>query len=247
MWKWYEINARTSWAWDRLLDQVYPRTCIECGRLVTDHPCRYTCPDCRERYPFIVEPACACCGAPIPGKLASERICRDCRDEPRLFGSCRSLFLHRGIGARLVHTLKYSEGRYLYREIAALIAQKPEWGPWFTGKALVPVPLHPRKLRRRGYNQADLIVRGIREVYPHLIVAPFLTRTRMTPSQTFLSREARRKNMRNAFSCTTAPRKGQELLLIDDVLTTGATLNAAAQALRRAGRQGISAFTLAHG
>lgn len=247
MWKWYEINAKTRLAWDRLLDFVFPRACIACGRLVTEFPCRFTCPACRDRYAWIHAPSCSRCGAPISGNLASVRFCPDCRDTPPLFGTCRSLFLHRGVGATLVHTLKYAEGQYLYREIEALIRQFPELWPFLQDKVLVPVPLHPRKLSRRGYNQADLIIRGIREVYPQLKTIPVLRRTRMTPTQTFLSREARRRNMRDAFACAATPGKRLEYCLVDDVLTTGATLNAAARALRSKGVRGISAFTLAHG
>jgi len=247
MLKWYEINARTCLFRDQVLDLVFPRSCIDCGRLISDFPCRFSCPACRNRYAWISDPACAGCGAPLTGRLVSERVCTACRENPPAFQTCRSLFLHRGIGARLVHTLKYAEGRFLYREIAALLRETEDLWPFLEGKILVPVPLHPRKLNQRGYNQADLVIRAILEVYPHLRTCAVLERTRMTPTQTFLSREARRRNMKNAFVCEESLERQADYLLVDDVLTTGSTLNAAATALRRRGVRRISAFTLAHG
>ncbi|MGC9451884.1 MAG: ComF family protein [Oceanipulchritudo sp.] len=141
--------------------------------------------------------------------------------------------------------LKYERGTWLRSEIRALLAGNG-WAVWFSGASLVPVPLHRAKLRARGYNQAEVIAAAIAQAFPGCRIRPVLSRVRRTPSQTFLTREQRLRNMKGAFRCTEAGGMGR-VILVDDVLTTGATLNAAAAALRRAGVRNISAFTLAHG
>jgi ComF family protein len=230
-----------------LLDWVLPRTCLECGCLLTSTSPGFSCAACRARYPLIREPQCRCCGVPFYGKLLEGPLCRACMDTPPRFSRARSVFLYRDIGARLVHTLKYEQGTYLRTEISDLLRTDARWRDFFVDSILIPVPLHRRKLRRRGYNQADIIARAIQDAVPEAAICDCLQRVRMTPSQTFLSRKQRLKNMRGAFRCGSPPPAGRSLTVVDDVLTTGATLNAAVAALEQAGATNISAFTLAHG
>jgi ComF family protein len=143
--------------------------------------------------------------------------------------------------------LKYEQGLWLQHEITALLKENSRWREYFEGASLIPVPLHPRKECHRGYNQAEIITRAIATAFPGISQASCLKRVRETPSQTFFSREERLKNMRGAFTCREAPPKGQRLVVVDDVLTTGATLNAAVSALKEGGGIHISAFTLSHG
>jgi ComF family protein len=183
---------------------------------------------------------------PMYGSVCGTGDCVNCREQPPVFDRCRSLFRYEGLGARIVHVLKYENGTWLRPEIQHLTQLDPRWDPYFTGSVLVPVPLHARKLRARGYNQAEVITAAISRAFPGTGLFRGLKRVRMTPSQTFLSREQRQRNMRDAFACRESPPHGP-LVLVDDVHTTGATLNAAAHALRQAGAANISAFTLAHG
>ncbi|MEX0321966.1 MAG: ComF family protein [Puniceicoccaceae bacterium] len=111
----------------------------------------------------------------------------------------------------------------------------------------MPVPLHPRKQLARGYNQSIVIAEAIQSLVPDTHVRNILRRTRMTPSQTFLSREKRLQNMQGAFACEQGAGELDRVIMIDDVQTTGATLNASALALRSQNVHYISAFTLAHG
>jgi ComF family protein len=163
-----------------------------------------------------------------------------------VFRQARSVFLYQGTGARLVHALKYEGGVWLQLEITALLKGSSRWSQFFGNGLLVPVPLHRGRMRARGYNQAEIIARALRKAFPDTDLLPALERIRDTPSQTFLNREERLKNLRRAFSCT-VDLPDRRLVLVDDVLTTGATLNAAAEALSLAGTADISAFTLAHG
>ncbi|HKJ89605.1 MAG TPA: ComF family protein [Oceanipulchritudo sp.] len=230
-----------------LLDFWFPRTCVRCGCLLGVAERGFTCRDCRRKYVLIQPPFCDRCGFPFAGKLAHSGTCESCRERPPDFREARSLFLYRMTGARVVHCLKYEKGTWLLPEITALLEDGEGWRDFFEGSTLVPVPLHSRKVRQRGFNQADIVCKAIRRVVPGVGIFPCLRRIRATPSQTFLSRAARLRNMKGAFSCPALPEKHGRLVLVDDVHTTGATLNAASRALHEAGAKVISAFTLAHG
>ena len=230
-----------------LLDFWFPRTCVRCGCLLQDSEKRFTCKDCRRKYVLIKRPFCDRCGFPFFGKSALPGTCESCRERPPDFSEARSLFLYRMTGARVVHCLKYEKGTWLLSEIASLFGDEHGWRDFFAGSTLVPVPLHPRKERQRGFNQAEIVCKAIRGAVPGVEICPCLRRVRATPSQTFLSRTARLRNMKGAFSCPGLPGGERRLILVDDVHTTGATLNAASRALREAGAKVISAFTLAHG
>jgi ComF family protein len=146
-----------------------------------------------------------------------------------------------------VQCLKYENGRYLRPELVRLLAGMEGGAELFAGRVLVPVPLHAVRLRKRGYNQADLLAEAVAMAWPRTRTSSLLERTRATPSQTRLQREERKRNMRGAFVCRRPMPPQDPFVLIDDVLTTGATLAACAEALRAGGARRISAFTLAHG
>lgn len=213
------------------MDVILPRTCIRCGKVCKEGDSAYCCGYCRGAYEFIedpLRPPIGIFGAPPP------------------FPYTVSLLRYRGTTERLIHALKYEGGNYLADEIRTLLPQTPDWQAYFCDSLLVPVPLHPRKLRQRGYNQADCIVRAIAVVYPGAVCVNVLARRRHTRSQTTLNRDQRRANMRGAFVQVAPLPPGRRVILVDDVCTSGATLNACARALPDARRR-ISAFTLAHG
>lgn len=231
----------------RLLDIFFPRTCIECGRWINGEVGRFTCGRCRSRYPLIREPLCLRCGRPFAGRLVASALCATCRETPPRFARARSLFRYKQTGARAVHVLKYEHGTYLESEISALLRADARWRAYFEEALLIPVPLHPRKQRQRGYNQAEIVARAIQAAIPGVALSACLRRVRMTPSQTLLSRSERLQNMNGAFVVGRRLPEAANLIVVDDVLTTGATLNAAVEALETAGWEAISAFTLAHG
>lgn len=247
MWSSSIIRNRVKSLWDSCLEVVFPRTCAGCGRHLARDGLSYLCSGCASRIDWIKEPSCSGCGAPFFGKLSGSGMCSICRDNPPEFCRCKSLFLYRGLGVRLVHALKYEGSTWLQPQIKEFIRLNPLMTNYLRDSILVPIPLHWWRMHRRGYNQAEVIASAIAAAVPCCVLQSILVRARSTGSQTFLSREQRHKNMRNAFRCNHLTDNAKKYVLIDDVLTTGATLNAAAIAMKQAGCHKISAFTLAHG
>ncbi|MBM4437931.1 MAG: ComF family protein [Actinobacteria bacterium] len=142
-----------------------------------------------------------------------------------------------------IHRLKYDNKRYLASELAAIAA--PALEPATAIDAVVAVPLHPAREAVRGYNQSDLIARALGKLLDRPVTPELLRRQRVTPPQTSLARADRLQNVRGAFAAAPAAR-GLRVLLVDDVLTTGATIDACARALRRARAQWVGALVVAH-
>lgn len=155
-----------------------------------------------------------------------------------------------GLAAQIIWEIKYRDGLYLLEDLGEWIALK-DWGDFWEDAMLIPVPLHKRRLRSRGYNQAEEICReiGCRLELPML--PGLLHRIRWTTSQTLLRREARLQNVSAAFTLepglASEPEFGRRIILVDDVVTTGATIRGCARILRNSGYSRIHAFSVAHG
>jgi len=219
-----------------LLNLLFPPRCIVCRHLGT-----WLCVDCVSRLPFIAGPVCRRCGTPLP----QGTLCARCRHAPPRMERIHSILLFEGPVRTAVHRLKYRDGRALAEPLGALMADWWDRHP-LEVDLIVPVPLHPRRLRQRGYNQAALLARQLGRHAGLPVQEKALSRVRATPPQMRLSAEARRQNVRGAFRCTDEEEiAGRRVLLVDDVCTTGATLEACANALQTAGAAGVLALTLA--
>lgn len=221
--------------WAVLLDLVYPPHCVACGRLGA-----WLCAPCLQAYPAFRPPWCARCGRP----LTQGGLCRACRGAASSLGGTRSVGPHVAPLREAVHALKYEGGRVLAEPLAEMMAAT--WAPSpLPVTAVVPVPLHPRRARQRGYNQAVLLARALAPRLGLPLHEEWLLRERDTRPQVGLTRAERWANVDGAFCCT-APIAvaGQRVLLVDDVLTSGATLRAGAGVLRAAGAEGVWALTL---
>lgn len=231
------------------LDLLFPRHCIHCAAPVEKGPFKFLCAHCRASIEYISEPSCLTCGYPFWGAMVSSRHCPKCRELEPVFREGRSLFLHRGAGATLIHCLKYQSGTFLAADLQHMFYSCQDW-LWRLGPLrVVPVPLHPRRERERGFNQSEWIAVQLTRFLPQAVLDPCLVRCRDTESQTRLGSDERRENMKNAFAIR---RKGvldsePTYLIVDDVLTTGSTLNSCARSLKAAGAKSLKVFTLAHG
>lgn len=235
---------------DALMDLVFPRECPVTGEPPDDaSPFRHLSARAVREMPVVRPPCCTTCGAPFFGVLAGPQECPHCRELSPEFEDGRTVMLARGCARELIHDLKYRGARHLAPDLARLATLAPGYLERLHGAVLVPVPLHPDKLRRRGFNQSLLLARELAQLAPGSRVEELLSRVKDTPSQTRLDREARRANAKNAFAIREgAPiNPGFKHVVVDDVFTTGATLNACCAELRRAGIPRLAVATLAHG
>lgn len=220
-----------------VLDILLPPTCPCCDAAVSAPG--LMCADCYRELTFLTEPLCRCCGAPFPSghRRGEAQLCTGCCAQPPLFDRARAAFLYDAAAARLILPLKYADRTDLAGVLALHMAR--------AGKALieaadllVPVPLHRRRLFKRRYNQAALLAHALRRRCGLPVLPDALIRTRPTVSLGTLSASARAAELSGAIALR-ASRSGQirgrRVLLIDDVLTSGATANACTRALRLAG------------
>lgn len=229
-----------------LLDLVLPPTCISCGAIVGE--AGGLCGRCWGRLALIGPPVCDRMGTPFPyappgGLLLSPEALAD----PPAFDRARAAVLFGPVSRDLVHHLKYGDRLDLARPMARLMRQAAT-GLMAEAEVIVPVPLHALRLWRRRFNQAALLARHLSVVSGVPAAMEGLRRTRATISQVNLTRAERRANVAGAFRVPKAAEglvSGRRVLLVDDVFTTGATLDACARALRRAGAAHVDALTFA--
>jgi len=220
---------------DPVLAVVFPSRCPECQSFV-EHPTRGPlCGDCWAALPRHRGELCPC-GVPLAG--ASSAVCGRCRRGLSLFRSGFSLGPYEGGLRAVIHELKFHGRRRVADRLAERMAASPAAAAVLTsGAVLVPVPLHPRRRRQRGFNQSELLARALARRCPLVTVAAdAVVRRKETPPQTGLSAAARRSNVAGAFAVRRRCRvDGRVVVVVDDVVTTGATARACAAALREAG------------
>lgn len=216
------------------LGLFFPPRCAACGQAGA-----WLCPTCMQQVEWLTPPLCYHCGEPLQRGLCPRRH----RHLPALDG-LRSAAWHTGPLRPAVHRLKYQGQRVLARPLAELLlATWQQIQP--PADLLMAVPLHPRRERERGYNQAALLAQELGQSLELPVDARSLRRVRHTPPQVGLRAEERLTNVEGAFAYHGPPLQGQAVCLIDDLCTTGATLQACAAPLRAAGAGSIWAFTVA--
>lgn len=246
------FSSMFSWRqlWADRLDVAFPRSCVHCGGVVEGGRFRHLCVTCEPQVFVVKPPHCGTCGHPYYGETDLNRLCPHCEKlEPR-FGEGRTAVLLKGAGRSLVHALKYHHGLQVLPDIALIMAATPGYRDFVDGAVLVPVPLHARKLRKRQYNQSWLLAEcAARAAGGRARLEELLQRVVHTESQTHYDRKARQKNLKNAFALAPGATINPALryVLVDDVFTTGSTLNACAAVLRRRGALNLDVVTFGHG
>lgn len=233
-------------ALEPLKSLFFPSHCAHCAKRVEEGS--DWCADCAVQIERVKPPRCEVCSQPYDG-LTSEFVCPNCRGEEFSFICAVTVARSHRTVRDVLHRLKYNREMWLARVLAEIQREGFE-DPRLAGMefdALVPVPLHPRRLRERQFNQAALLAEHLARS-SQIPVCEFLRRTRFTGSQTRLNRKARRQNLRDAFSLRQdADVTNLNLLLVDDVLTTGSTLDACAAILIESGARSVRALTVARG
>jgi ComF family protein len=236
----------TETAWrllDPLLAIVFPSTCPACGRLLARAAGGPLCERCWGALPRHRARACRC-GLPL---LAGSTACGRCRRGRQPFAAGASLGPYQGTLRIVLHQLKYSRRRRTATRLAALLVEDQTIRRLLASSdVLVPVPLHPRRLRERGFNQSAQLARALARLVGATVAEDALRRRRDTPPQAGLSAAARRTNVAEAFAVgRPAAVAGKVVTLVDDVLTTGATSRACARALRAGGAAELRLLTVA--
>lgn len=228
-----------------LLDLVLPPLCLACRRPVEENGA--LCADCWSEVTFIAPPHCAICGFPFEYDRGIEAVCAACAGAPPAYDRARAVLRYDDASRGLVLGFKHGDqtyaapafGRWLARGGAALVAE---------ADIVAPVPLHRFRLLRRRYNQAMLLARRVGRDCGVPVDPGLLIRRRATASQGRLSPSARRRNVQGAFALRPDGARqidGRRVLLLDDVLTTGATTEECARVLKRAGAAAVDVLTLA--
>ena len=227
------------------VDLVLPPACLACDAPVD--AAGGLCADCWSRVSFIGQPCCARCGLPFTIEAAEGAVCGACTRHPPVYDRARAAFLYEGAGRELILAFKMADRSWLAPRLAVWL-QRVAAPLLAEADLVVPVPLHRWRLLARRFNQAAVLAGLMARRADALMVPDLLVRTRRTPPQTRLSGPERRRNVRGAF----ALRRGRaslvavrRILLVDDVLTTGATVSACARTLRKAGAARVDVATLA--
>ena len=233
-----------------LRDLVFPPLCVHCHGLCEDSRFAHVCRRCDPLIVRVGAPCCSTCGHPFFGAVEGERLCPHCEGLQPAYREARTLTLLKGPARDLVIALKYHQARYVLTDMERLARETIGFEAFVRGATLVPVPLHPRKERERGYNQSVLLAQCFARAAGGAVeIAHLLRRVEDTQTQTSFDRKARRERMKNAFA--PHPRAGitpgHRYILVDDVFTTGSTLNACARTLRRAGCLNLDVLTFGHG
>ncbi|MFA6670688.1 MAG: ComF family protein [Bacillota bacterium] len=233
--------------WEGFLDLLYPEGiyCYLCGRKIHDTHTYGICPGCLGDFVLIGDKSCRMCGK----HLDSGDICSDCRGFRHSFDRAYSLCVYDGRVKEWIYSFKYADRSYLARPFGRMMADRiRETGLDRETDCIVPVPLYRKKLRQRGYNQSGLLAEVIKRELD-IRNAPYaLQRKKNTPPLSGLSRLQRLETMEGAFELKRLRRLAvKNVLLIDDIYTTGSTVNQCARVLKAGGVARVYVFTLASG
>jgi ComF family protein len=241
------ISASLRRASGRFVDLILPPRCVRCGSgLAEGRAAGALCANCWSGIEFLSPPLCLRCGYPFEFELGPDSICPACRTQPPVFDRARAVLRYDAGSRSLLLSFKHADrtelapafGRWLARAGADLLAE---------ADVVVPVPLHWTRLFARRYNQAALLAQSAARLAGRSFRPGILVRRRRTAPQS-AGRAARARNVAGAFAVPPAQRpfvEDRRVLLVDDVRTTGATLEACARALKAAGASGVDVLTLA--
>lgn len=239
--KWTFISNITVFT-DKIMAFLFPNTCPFCGKVSGTG----ICDACRKKLPYIREPYCMRCGKPI--RRNEDEYCYDCGRHSHFYESGRAVWLHSSSVRPAIYQFKYHNrriysctfAREMVKEYGRLICK------WQIA-IIVPIPLSKSRKRKRGYNQAELLANEIGRIMNIPVDARSLIRKKNTAPQKIMDARGRKKNLQHAFAWNAPRLQGENVLLIDDIYTTGSTIDAAAEILKLAGAEKVYFLTVSIG
>lgn len=235
---------------ETLVDLVYPKACLACKEKISNAPAnKVVCDRCFAKIEKNLPPFCHCCGRRLDKRGFLKNICPVCRRKMLHFDRAFSPCLYSGVIKELIHEFKYKNKEFLGPVLGEFMLEfAREYNlPVDFVDFIVPVPLHKAKLREREFNQAQILAGCIAKEFKKDLLTDALLRTRNTKTQTNLETDERFENVKGSFSVSDNKYiKGKNILLVDDVLTTGATSSEAAFALKESGANIVFVLTLAN-
>jgi ComF family protein len=237
-------------ALDALASVFFPAPCRICGETLTNASRIPICPLCLDSFTRVTRPMCLCCGRPFVSPVAEQAIrplCRLCRGQQYAFERARTFAIYDDAIGAAIQLLKYDQvirlGDWFAARLAEVVAQP---GDEIHADVVVPVPLHPSRQKERGYNQAELIARPLARRLRLPLGSYLLVRTKPRPAQFLLTRRQRWESVRGAYATRAGVQVDKlRILLVDDVMTTGATLDSCSRALLKAGAAAVIGLTVA--
>jgi ComF family protein len=229
-----------------LADVMFPPTCVSCHTVIGngDQP---FCPSCLQEIRFIASPLCSCCGMPFSHEKMMDHLCGECISHKPAFSMARAVGQYKTALLEAIHHFKYGGKTAVGESMGRMMAAFPF--PAFDAcdySLIIPVPLHPKKLRERGFNQSVILAKVLSRQYAILLDFLSLRRLYYTEPQVGLGSKERERNVRKAFAVDKPDKiKGAKIILVDDVYTTGSTLRECARCLMDAGAERVAALTLA--
>ena len=242
------IATLSSWI-EPGLALIYPSICQLCETQRATRDSGFVCSRCWGKVRFIKPPFCERCGLPFEGEISTPFECANCRDLELSFSTARSAVAAKGAARDAIHRYKYHQALWFEPFLADLFlrAALPELcnRKW---DLIVPVPLHSTREREREFNQAERLARRLAQALALPLNRNLVRRVLPTRTQALLSKKQRAENVRRAFAARAGCKlKGERIILVDDVLTTGATTSACARVLKSLGASDVCVWTVARG
>lgn len=244
--KYNKMLNKIKWAGEQILSLLYPDICPFCGRILKRGRKEQICPVCQFKLPYIYEPRCKKCGKPV--SKDQQEYCWDCEHHRHYYERGLAVWEHQPIVARSLYQFKYHNRRIYSRFFAKEMVRsyKSIIHNWNID-LIVPIPISKKRKRQRGYNQAELIARDLGILMGIPVESCGLVRIKDTVAQKKLDVQERKRNLFRAFAWRREKKLRGNVLLIDDIYTTGNTIDAAAKILKEAGAIKVYFLTVSIG
>ena len=241
------MKESPTWHLTKLVDSLsFPEICQICFRNHARRPDGFVCRPCKNDFHRIIPPWCNLCGMPLISPSSNLDVCSNCTNSKYSFSKARSLFTANHLPRKIIHRFKYNRHDFFEPLLKEWLLRAMHLDLNLQPLAIIPIPLHKSKKRERGFNQSDTIARILSDLIRIPVEYNLLKRIVATDSQTHLSKIRRITNVKNAFICP-KPLSNGCFLVVDDVMTTGATAEACARTLMANGAASVEILTIIRG